>query len=38
MILGEGIKDFNKKIFDIVKEEINGVKVKTERIIDDSDI
>lgn len=35
---GEGIEDFNKKIFDIVKEEINGVKVKTERIIDDSDI
>lgn len=35
---GEGIKDFNKKVFDIVKEEINGVKVKTERIIDDSDI
>ena len=36
--VGEGIEDFNKKIFDIVKEKINGTKNKTERIIDDSDI
>lgn len=36
--VGGGIKDFNKKIFDIVKEKINGVKVKTERIIDDYEI
>ena len=35
---GEGINDFNKKIFDIVKERINGVKVKTERIIDNDEI
>ena len=36
--VGEGIKDFHKKIFDLVKEEINDVKVKTERIIDNDEI
>ena len=36
--VGGGIKDFNEKVFNIVKEEINGMKNKTERIIDDSDI
>ena len=36
--VGEGIKDFNEKIFDIVKEKINGVKIKTKRIIDDYEI
>ena len=36
--VGDGIKDFNEKVFNIVKEKINGTKNKTERIIDDSDI
>ena len=36
--VGEGIKDFHEKVFNIVKEKINGTKNKTERIIDDSDI
>ena len=32
--VGEGIKDFHEKVFNIVKEKINGTKNKTERIID----
>lgn len=35
---GEGINDFNEKVLNIVKEEINGIQNKTKRIIDDSDI
>lgn len=36
--VGEGINDFHEKVFNIVKEKINGTKNKTERIIDNDEI